>query len=113
MIWFTPIFCKLVNINIRKYFKIYKHSNQYDIVHKTFSRKTFKISYSCTNNLKKINTHNTEVIRNYFDQLDNNNNNNNNNNNCGSKTKINCSMNYLCNLKNVVYQAIISPKKNV
>ena len=44
------------------------------------------------NKFKKIiNTHNMEVIRKYYDQL----------NNC--ETKINCSMNGLCNLKHVVY----------
>ena len=58
-----------------------------------------------------INTHNKEVIRKYYDSLDNNNsNNNNNNNNCNCKIKINCPMNGLCNLKYVVYQAIIFPK---
>ena len=41
------------------------------------------------------------------------NNNISNNNNCNCKTKINCPMNGLCNLKNVVYQAIIFPKKNI
>ena len=56
------------------------------------------------------NTHNTEVIRKYFDQLDNNNN-DNHNNNC--KTKISCPMNGMCFLKNVVYQAIIFPKENL
>ena len=43
----TP-FCKLVNINIEKYFfkLIDKHLNQYNILHKIFNRKTLKISYS-------------------------------------------------------------------
>ena len=77
------------------------------MLHKIFNRKTLKISYSCMNNLKKIiNTHNTEVIRKYLDQL-----NNSSNNNC--KTKINCPMNGMCNLKNVVYKATIFPKENV
>ena len=53
-----------------------------------------------------------EAIRKYYNQLDvNDNKNSNNNNNC--KTKINCPMNGLCNLKNVVYQAIIFPKENI
>ena len=44
---------------------------------------------------------------------------NNNNNNkskqheCNCKTRINCPMNGLCNLDNVVYQGIIYPKENV
>ena len=56
-----------------------------------FNRKTLKISYSCTNNFFKIiNTHNVEVIRKYYDQLENNNNNNNSNNNCNCIYKIDC-----------------------
>ena len=39
-----------------------------------------------------------------------NNNNNNNNINCNCKTEINFPMDDLCNLKNVVYQAIIFAK---
>ena len=50
IIWFNSPFCKLVNINIGKYFfkLIDKHFNQYNILHKIFNRKTLKISYSCT-----------------------------------------------------------------
>ena len=49
---------------------------------------------------------------------DNNNNNNNNNNNskqneCNCKTRMNCPMNGLCNLDNVLCQRIIYPKENV
>ena len=53
----TPTFCKLVNINIGKYFfkLIDKHFNQYYKLHKIFNRKTLKISYSCMNNFLKIN----------------------------------------------------------
>ena len=39
--------------------------------------------------------------------------NNNNNNNCNCETKIDCPVNSICNLKNVVYQATILPKENV
>ena len=38
-------------------------------------------------------------------------NNNNDDNNC--KTKIDCPMNGMCNLKNLEYQATIYPKENV
>ena len=112
IIWFNK-WCVFVNlfINIRKYFKklIDKQFNQYNILYKIFNRKTLKISYSCTNILKKIiNTHNTEVIRKYYDQLDDD-----DDDDDDSKTKINSPINGFCNLKNVVYQAIIFPKKNV
>ena len=52
IIWFNPTFCKLVNINIGKYFLklIDKHFNQNDILPKIFNRKTLIISYSCTKN---------------------------------------------------------------
>ena len=36
-----------------------------------------------------------------------------NSNNCNCKTKINCPMNGMCILKNVVYQATIFTKENV
>ena len=60
------------------------------------------------NFFKIINTHNNEIIRKYYDQLNNNNDNNNSHNtskenDCNSKIKINCSLKGLCNLKNVVY----------
>ena len=35
------------------------------------------------------------------------------NNNFNRKTKINCPIESLCNLKNVVYQAIIFLKENI
>ena len=104
IIWFNPTFCKLVNINMGKYFLqlIDKHFNQNNILHKIFNRKTLETSYSCTKNFFKIiNNHNNEIIRKYHDQTNGNNNNNNNmdrkNNNihntmreneCNCKTKI-------------------------
>ena len=52
IMWFNPTFCKLVNINIRKYVLelIHKHFNQYKILHKIFNRKTLENSYSCKKN---------------------------------------------------------------
>ena len=87
-----------------------KYFNQYDILHIIFNKETLKISYSCTRNFFKIiNTHNNEIIRKYYDQINGNNNNNDNNSNntskendCNCKIKINCPMKGLCNLKNVV-----------
>ena len=61
-------FCKLVDIDIGKYFfkMINNHFNQYNLLHKIFDRKTLKIRYSCTRNFFKIiNTHNNEIIRKY------------------------------------------------
>ena len=44
IIWFKPTFCKLVNINIGKYFLklMDKHFNQNNILHKIFNRKILK-----------------------------------------------------------------------
>ena len=60
--------------------------------------------------------HNKEIIKEFHDQTNNNNNNNNNTskqNECNCKTRMNCPMNGLCNLDDVVYQGIIYPKENV
>ena len=43
----------------------------------------------------------------------NNNNNNSKQNECNCKTQMNCPLNGLCNLDNVVYQEIIYPKENL
>ena len=89
--------------------KHFKHNN---ILHKIFSRKTLKISYSCTKNIFQIiNNHNKEIIKEFHDRT--NNNNNSKQNECNCKTRMNCPMNGLCNLDNVVYQGIIYPKENV
>ena len=121
IIWFNPPFCRLANINIGKYFlklvdKLFKHGNK---LHKIFNR-TLKISYSCTKNIFQIiNSHNKNITKDFQDQINNRNNNNNNyinNNNCVKKecnSRDNCPMNGLCNLNNVIYQAIIYPKENI
>ena len=119
IIWFNPTFCRLASINVGKYFlklidKHFKHNN---ILHKIFNRKMLKISYSCTKNIFQIiNYHNKEIIKEFHDWMNNNNNNHNNNskqNECNCKTWMNCPMNGLCNLDNVVYQGIICLKENV
>ena len=69
IIGLNSTFCKLVNINIGKYFfqLIDKNFNQYNILHKIFNRKTVKISYFCTRNFFKIiNTHINEITRKYY-----------------------------------------------
>ena len=79
----TPPFCKLVNVNIGKYFLklVDKHCNQNNILDKIFNRKTLKIRYFCTKNFFKIiHNHNNDIIRKYHDRTNNNDNNNNNNN---------------------------------
>ena len=110
-----PPFCRLANIKIGKYFlklvdKHFKHGNK---LHKIFNRKTLKISYSCTKNIFQIiNSHNKNITKDFQDQI-NNNNNNCVKKECNCKSRDNCPMKRLCNLNNVIYQAIIYPKENI
>ena len=112
----TPPFCKLANIEVGKYFLrlIDKHFKQDNILHKIFNRKTLKISYSCTKNISQIiNSHNNEFINKFRNRVKNNNNNNSKKIECNCKSRSDCPMDGLCNSDNVVYQAIIYPKKNI
>ena len=72
-----------------------------------------KISYSCTKNISQIiNSHNNEIINEFHNRV-NNNNINSKKIECNCKSRSDCPMNGLCNLDNVVYQAIIYPKENI
>ena len=115
IIWLTPTFCKLANIDVGKYFLRLKdkHFKQDNILRKKFNRKTLKISYSYTRNISQIiNSHNNEII-NVFHNRVNNNNINSKKIECNCKSRSDCPMNGLCNLDNVVYQAIINPKDDI
>ena len=59
-----------------------------------------------------INSHNKNITKNFQDQI-NNKNNNCVKKECNCKSRDNCPMNGLCNLNNVIYQAIIYPKENI
>ena len=106
------VFCRLVSINVGKYLlKLIDKHFKHNILHKIFNRKTLKISYSCTKNIFRIfNNHNKEIIKEFHDRT---NNNNSKQNECNCKIRMNCPMNGLCNLDNVIYQGIIYPKENV
>ena len=115
IIWFNPPFCKLANIDVGKYFLrlIDKHFKQDNILHKIFNRKTLKISYSCNRNISQIiNSHNDEIINEFYNWV-NNKNINSKKIECNCKSRSDCPMNGLCNLHNVVYQAIIYPKEDI
>ena len=115
IIWFNPTFCKLANIDVGKYFLklIDKHFKQDNILHKIFNRKTLTISYSCTKNISQIiNSHNNEIINEFHNRV-NNININSKKIECNCKSQSDCPMNGLCNLDNVVYQAIIYPKEDI
>ena len=92
---------------------IHKHFKQDNILYKIFYRKTLKISYSCTKNISQIiNSHNNEIINEFHNRV-NNNNINSKRIECNCKSRSDCPMNGLCNLYNVVYQAIIYPKEDI
>ena len=56
--------------------------------------KTLKICYSCTRNIFEIiNTYNNEIIRKYYDEMNDSNNNNNNNNSNNNNNNDNNSNN--------------------
>ena len=117
IIWFNPLFCILANIYVGKYFLrlIDKHFKQDNVLHKIFNRKSLKISYSCTKNISQIiNSHNNELINKFHNRVNNNNNNINCKKiECNCKSRSDCPMDGLCNLDNVVYQAIIYPKEDI
>ena len=72
-----------------------------------------KISYSCTKNISQIiNSHNNELINKFHNRV-NNNNINSKKIECNCKSRSDCPMDGLCNLDNVVYQAIIYPKEDI
>ena len=65
LIWFNPLFCKLTNINIGKYFLnlLDRHFNKDNPLSKIFNRNNIKISNSCTSNMYEIlNNHNRRLL---------------------------------------------------
>ena len=110
VIRFNPPFCKLTNIYIGKYFLhlLDKHFNRDNPLRKIFNRNTLKISYSCTKNMHNIlNNRNRrlldELIKNSGrpDVVS-----------CNCRSKAECPLDRRCNLRNVVYQACISPMEH-
>ena len=96
IIWYNPSFCRLATINVgmKLIDKHFKHNN---ILHKIFSRKTLKISYSCKKNIFQIiNNDNKEIIKEFHDRTNNDNNDNSKQNERNCITWMNCLMNGLC-----------------
>ena len=110
IIWFNPPFCKLTNINIGKYFLnlLDKYFNKDNPLRISLNRNTVKISYSCTKNIHSIlNNHNRRLL----DEL-NRNSGASDVPSCNCISKEVCPLGGRCNLKNVVYQACISPMEH-
>ena len=89
------------------------HTNIYIYIYIYIYRKTWKISYFCTKNMSQImNSHNNELINKFHNRV-NNNNINSKKKECNCKSQTDCPMSGLCNLGNVVYQAIINTKEDL
>ena len=79
---------------------IKKHFPKENKFHKSFNRKTLKLSYSCISNIKtKINAHNRVILRNTPSK---------NAKLCNCQEKENCPMNGDCLKESSVYYATIS-----
>ena len=109
VVWFNPPFCKLTNINIGKYFlHLDKHFNRDNPLNRIFNRNTVKISYSCTKKISNILSNHNRKLLNELISRDRN----PDVASCNCRRKEECPLGGLCNLRNVVYQACISPMEH-
>ena len=110
VVWFNPLFCKLTNINIGKYFLhlLDKHFNRDNPLNRILNRNTVKISYSCTKNISNIlSNHNRKLLNELIAR-----NRNPDVASCHCRSKEECLLGRHCNLRNVVYQPCISPMEH-
>ena len=107
VVWFNPLFCRLANINIGKYFLhlLDKHFNRDNPLSRIFNRNTVKISYSCTKNMYNILSNHNKRLLNELITRDRN----PDTGYCNCRNKEECPLGGCCNLRNVIYQACISP----
>ena len=99
IIWSNPPYSKNVKTNTGKVFLnlIKKHFPPHHKIHKLFNKKTVKISYSCTQNIKTIiNSHNAKILfpKKSTEQRT-----------CNCLNKVNCPLEQKCLTKNIVYKA--------
>ena len=107
VIWFNPPFCRLANINIGKYFLhlLDKNFNRDNPLSRIFNRNTVKISYSCTKNMSNtLSNHNKRLLNELITR-----DRNPDMESCNCRNKEECPSGGLCNSRNVIYQACISP----
>ena len=107
VVWFNPPFCRLANINIRKYFLhlLDKHFNRDNPLSRIFNRNTVKISYSCTKNMYNILSNHNKRLLNELITRDRN----PDVESCNCRNKEECLLGGHCHSRNVIYQACISP----
>ena len=101
IIWFNPPFNKNVSTNVAKSFLslIDKHFPPQHKLHKIFNRNKIKVSYSCTENVKKIiQAHNKKVTTTETSIVPP----------CNCRNKNSCQLNGQCRTTNVVYQCEVT-----
>ena len=111
-IWFNPPYKKNVRTSVGKEFLrlINKHFPQSSNLHKIFNKNNLKVSYSCINNVKRVNCgHNRRVLSNppsihhYLLRE---------NASAKMKTSAHSLIGKKCMKKDIVYKAEISAKDN-
>ena len=106
VIWYNPPYNQNVSTNVGKQFLaiIDKHfgKERKDGLHKIFNRKTIKISYSCTKNMKNI------FAASNAKKLERNNNERRNNEHMCNCRTLKCPLDGNCVQETVVYQAKVT-----
>ena len=103
IIWYTPPFNCQVTTNVGKEFLkiIDRHFPKRHPLNKVLNRKTLKIGYSCTRNMKAIiNGHNQKIM-----QQRNSQNNANEQEGCNCKQRQECPLDGKCQVKGIIYKA--------
>ena len=102
MIWFNPLFSKIVATKIGRHFLnlLYKHFPRDHKFHKIFNRNNIKVSYSFMPNVKQaINSLNRKILHPFV---------NIQSRNCNCIKKIDCPLQQKCLSENTQYQVDIS-----
>ena len=106
IIWFNPPYNESVKTNIGKQFLklVSKHFPRHHKYNKIFNTNTIKLSYSCSTNMKNlIKQHNSRVLSeptSHQEKL------------CNCRNKNSCPLDGNCQVKNIVYKAIITTDQN-
>ena len=101
IIWFNPPFNKNVSTNVAGQFLslINKHFPTKHKLHKLFNRNNVKVSYSCTENVKKIiQSHNKRITSDVPTETVT----------CNCRVKDNCPLNGKCLTKSIIYKCDVT-----
>ena len=102
IIWYNPPFNKSVKTNVgQKFLKLIdKHFPKSNKLHKIFNRSTIKISYSCTDNVKRTIEQNNKKNLNRPIEITTE-------KTCNCRIKENCPLKGTCLKSNLIYQATV------